>query len=101
MANRCFLCCKEVESVDHILSHYNKTRAVWHLLFSLFVVFWVLPSSVKETLTSWHRSFVGRKGKKVWRAVPLCLFWTIWKEMNSKVFENNKHFIHRIKLNFV
>ena len=24
----------------------------------------------------------------VWMDVPLCLFWTIWKEMNGVVFED-------------
>ena len=26
--------------------------------------------------------FVGKKRVKVWRAAPLCLFWTVWKERN-------------------
>ena len=100
MANRCFLCCKKEGLVDDILIHCDKTRAVWHLLFSLFGMSWVLPSLVRETLTRWHRSVVGRKRRKVWRVAPLCLFWTIWKERNSKVFVNIEHSIHRIKLNF-
>ena len=29
---------------------------------------------------------MGKKGKKVWRATPLCLFWIVWKERNSRVF---------------
>ena len=66
MANRCFLCHEEEESVDHILIHCDKTRVVWHLLFSLFGVSWVLPSSVTELLSSWHGSFVDRKRKMVW-----------------------------------
>ena len=99
MANRCFFCCKE-ESIHRIFIHCNKTRVVWHLLFSLFVVSWVLPSLVGETLISWHEAFVGRKRKKVWQAAPLCLFWTIWKEMNSRGFENKEYSVHRIKINF-
>ena len=46
VANRCFLCCKEEELVDHILLHYDKTRAVWHSYFR-FLVSWVLFSSVR------------------------------------------------------
>lgn len=47
-----------------------------------------MPSSVKDILLSWHVSFTENQWKKVWRAAPLCLFWTIWKERNRKVFEN-------------
>ena len=56
---------------------------------------------MRETLIGWHGSFVGRKRKKVWRAAPLCLFWTNWKERNSRVLKNKEHFVHRIKLNFL
>ena len=66
MENKCFLCHKQKELIDHMLIHYIKTQVLWHLLFSLFGVSWVLPSSIRELLLSWHKSFVGRKRKKVW-----------------------------------
>ena len=50
LANRCFLCLKEEESVDHVLFHCDRTRVLRHLLFSLFGVSWVLLSSVREAL---------------------------------------------------
>ena len=50
LPNRCFLCLSEAETVDHLLLHCVKTRALWNLLFSLFGVAWVLSGSVKETL---------------------------------------------------
>ena len=80
LANRCFLSLSHEESIDHILLHCDKARVLWDLLFSLFRVFWVMQSTVREAMLSWHGSFVGRKRKKVWRAAPLCIFWTIWKE---------------------
>ena len=85
MANRFFLCEKEEESADHLLIHCDVTRDLWHFVFSLFGVPWVLPSTVKDVLLSWHGSFVGRL-KKVWYAAPLCLFWTVWRERNSRAF---------------
>ena len=38
---------------------------------------WVLPASVKMMLLGWNGSFVGKKRKEVWRAGPLCIFWTV------------------------
>ena len=58
-ANRCFLCRKWEESVDHLLFHYEKLRVLWELLFSLFGVYWVIPS-VWETPLSW-RGYMKRK----------------------------------------
>ena len=48
-------------------------------------------ATVNEALLGWHGSYVGKKRKKVWRAAPLCLFWTIWRERNIKSFENGEH----------
>ena len=64
LANRCFLCLTEAETVDHLLLHCVMTRTLWNLLFSLFGVEWVLSSTVKETHLGWHGAFVGKICKK-------------------------------------
>ncbi|RVW49097.1 hypothetical protein CK203_084438 [Vitis vinifera] len=64
LANRCFLCQKCGESIDHLLLHCERTREV--LLLSFFGVSWVFPLLVKETLISWRGSFVGKKRKVAW-----------------------------------
>ena len=46
----------------------------------------VFPELVKEALFSWRGSFVGKKRKKIWNSIPLCIFWTVWKERNRLVF---------------
>ena len=64
LANKCFLCLKEEESVDHIIFHCVRTRVLCHFLFSLFGVSWLLPSLVREALLRWHGFFVGtRRGR--------------------------------------
>ncbi|RVX00794.1 hypothetical protein CK203_026384 [Vitis vinifera] len=50
LANCCFLCLSHEEFIDHILLHCDKARVLWELLFSLFRVFWVMQSTVRETL---------------------------------------------------
>ena len=74
LVNRCFLC-HERETIDHLLLHCTRARVLRELFFSLVGVSWVLPSSVRETLLSWHGSFVGKKCIKVWRATPLHIFF--------------------------
>ena len=49
------------ELIDYILLYCGKTRVLWQLLFSLFKVSWVLPSSVKDILLGWHGSLVEMK----------------------------------------
>ena len=101
LVNRCFLCLNEEESVDHILLHCDRTRLLWHLLFSLFGESWVLSSLVREALLGWHGVFVGKKRKKAWRVTPSCFFWTIWKERNSRAFDNEGWSIQGLKFSFI
>ncbi|RVW55047.1 hypothetical protein CK203_067034 [Vitis vinifera] len=101
LANRCYVCQRHEESIDHILLHCDKTRTLWVLLFSMFRVQWVLPATVKETLSGWNGSFVGKKRKGVWKASPLCLFWTVWKTRNKVAFEEEELSIQRLKASFV
>ena len=57
LANRCFMCLEKEETIGHLLLHCSKTRV-------LFGVSWVLPSSVREILLSWHGSFVGKNTRR-------------------------------------
>ncbi|RVX20512.1 Transposon TX1 uncharacterized 149 kDa protein [Vitis vinifera] len=95
VANRCFICCEEEESIDHILIHCSKARALWDLLFALFGVCWVLPYSARETLIEWRGFMLGKKHRKVWKAAPLCLFWAVWMERNRITFDNEDFSVHR------
>ena len=101
LANRCSLCCAEEETINHILVHCSKAKVLWDLVFSLFGVNWVLPSTVRDTPLGRCVSFKDKKHRKVWRAAPLCLFWTVWKERNRIVFYNEVLSIQRMKNSFV
>ncbi|RVW62551.1 putative ribonuclease H protein [Vitis vinifera] len=101
LANRCFLCLENEETIEHLLLHCSRTRVLWDLLFTILGVSWVLPCSVKETLLSWHGSFVGKKRKKMWRAAPLHIFWTVWKARNCLAFKDDMVSIQRLKYSFI
>ena len=55
---------------------------------------------VKEALTSWRASFVGKKRKNTWKFIPLCIFWTIWKERKRIAFQDGILAVQRLKCNF-
>ncbi|RVW54677.1 putative ribonuclease H protein [Vitis vinifera] len=65
LANRCFMCLEKEETINHLLLHCSRTRALWDLLFALFGVSWVLPFSVRDTLLCWNGFFMGKNRKKV------------------------------------
>ena len=101
LANRCFLCGKDEETIDHLLLHCPVARLLWDLLLAIFGVNWVFPKSVSETLISWSGSCVGKRRKKAWMAAPLTLFWTIWRERNNIAFENRELSAQRMKALFL
>ena len=101
ITNRCFLCFAEKESINHILIHCTDVRVLWELLFALFSVLWVLPLSARDTFLGWHGSFVIKKCRKTWMTIPLCLFWSVWKERNIIAFENEEFSIQRMNFFFV
>ena len=74
LSNYYFLCGYEEENVNRILIHCIVVRALWDIVLGLVDVKWVFPKTVKEVLTSWKGPFVGKKMKKVWKSIPLCIF---------------------------
>lgn len=44
---------------------------------------------------------MGKKRREVWRADPLCIFWTVLKTKNKIAFEDNVLSIQRLKSSFV
>ncbi|RVW73236.1 LINE-1 reverse transcriptase-like [Vitis vinifera] len=101
LANGCYLCQRHEESIDHVLLHCEKARTLWALLFSMFGVQWVLLTTVKEMHLGWNGTFVGTKRKGVWRASPLCLFWTVWKARNKVAFEEEELSIQRLRMEII
>ena len=98
--NRCFLCVCEEESVNHSLLHCTVVRALWDIVFALVGVHWVFPELVKEALFSWRGPFVGKKRKKIWNSIPLCIFWMVWKERNRLAFNGGVLNIQKLKNSF-
>lgn len=41
--------------------------------------------------------FKRRRRKRLWESVPLGVFWTIWKERNGRVFEDEERSIQLLK----
>ena len=101
MPNRCYMSKEEEETSVHILLHCSKACILWQLIFPLFGVQWAMHSSVKGFLLSWGGFPVGRKRKKAWKVALLCLFWSIWRERNRRVFEKCECSNHSLKSSFL
>jgi hypothetical protein len=88
VVNRCCLCESDGESVDHLLIHCGVANALWNAILSRLGLNWVMPSSVKELMACWCSG--GRtRSAVVWKMIPLCIMWCIWRERNARCFEDS------------
>ena len=86
----CCLCFKDEETLDHLFLHCTFTRKVWYTLFKIFDVEVCLPSKIN----SWMLEVLkirgySLKGHILWSCATRSLLWCIWKERNSRIFEDN------------
>ena len=67
------------------------------MVFCLFGIHWVMPHKVSELLALWQGKFGRHQNIDLWRFVPHCLFWCLWRERNARCFENWERSILNIK----
>ena len=60
----------------------------------------MLAEKVVDSLFRWRNRF-GKHMSGVWNLVPLCLMWTIWKERNSRIFEDKASSMDQLMGSFV
>jgi hypothetical protein len=80
------MCKRSGESINHLLLHCDEALALWSVFLNLFYVNWVMQGRVIDLLACWKGQRGNKMVMKVWRMAPLCLMWTIWREMNARFF---------------
>ena len=70
----CCLCKCDGESVDNLLLHCGEVFRLWSFTFRSFGVFW--------------RIWLVKHSSNIWNLVPHCVMRIIWKERNSRIFED-------------
>uniref|UniRef100_A0A2N9I5U4 U6 snRNA-associated Sm-like protein LSm1 n=1 Tax=Fagus sylvatica TaxID=28930 RepID=A0A2N9I5U4_FAGSY len=62
---------------------------MWDTVFNLFGLTWVMPKRVVDLLSCWQGKMGRHRNIEIWRAIPHCLMWCLWKERNARLFEAN------------
>jgi len=101
LCSRCFLCKETAETVNHLFLHCPFTAHLWRIILNLKGIAWTMPGKITEALSSWEGICSHAKDRSRWRIVPACIWWTIWKERNSRCFESLENDVQKIKLNFI
>jgi hypothetical protein len=96
----CCMCKKSGESVDHLLLHCPMAWELWSMVLGLFGVHWVMPSHVLDVWAGWQGSYGSHCNLVVWRMVPHCVMWCLWRERNAQHFEDCERSISALTLLF-
>ncbi|WMV40902.1 hypothetical protein MTR67_034287 [Solanum verrucosum] len=96
----CF--CEQVaETINHLFLHCKVVRQLWNLFTSFIGISWTVPGRTGQALESWNMEGSGSTDKSRWKIVPAVIWWTIWKERNSRNFDNKSSPLHKIKMNCI
>jgi hypothetical protein len=93
------MCKRDWESINHLLLHCDGTSALWSALFNRFGLLWVMPRRVIDLCACWWTC--ERMSVVLWKMVPICLFWTIWREKNNRNFEDLERSLEDILSSFL
>lgn len=84
----CCMCKKSGEFIEHLLLHCDVARDTCSFFYRLFGVEWAMPQQVLDLLSSWGNSLGCGQVQQIWKHVPLCVMWGIWRERNALHFED-------------
>ena len=91
------MCKSNGESVDHLFLHCPVAMDLWSMALGLFGVTWVMPHNVLGLLGCWQGNFGRHRNGYIWSIVPHCLMWCLWRERNSRYFEDIERSIPDLK----
>ena len=89
LANCCYMCCCNAESVDHLLLFCPIAHSLWTYMLRLFGIDWAMLGSIVDLLFCWYH-WLGKHSSDIWNFVLGCLMWTIWTEQNWRSFEDGE-----------
>jgi hypothetical protein len=89
LINRCRMCKRDEETIDHLLLHCECAQVLWNAFFSRFGLAWSMPRGVENLLQCWWTG--GRfRSAVVWKMVPHCIMWCLWSERNRRSFDDSE-----------
>jgi len=96
MVDRCCICKKNGKSVDHLLFRCEVACANWNVFFNRFGLSWVMPRRLVDLYACWWTANSARTAI-MWKTVPSCLLWYLWRDINDSSFEDHKKTLEEIK----
>ena len=84
----CLLCNDVSETCDHLFIHCSMARKLWTWWLRIWSTHWCFPLTSLDAFHQWAPPRHGNFIKKVWIASFIIIMWTLWRERNTRCFEN-------------
>jgi hypothetical protein len=73
--------------------HCEIAGALWSAIFSVVALTWIMPRRVVGFFACWRGLSGSPHSAPVWKMVPLCFLWYIWRERNYRSFEDHERMV--------
>ena len=90
------------ETIDHLFLHL--LSGLWIVVLCVFPFWGTLGHASKgvlDLLSCWQGSFQRQQSSEIWAVIPHCLLWCLWRERNSRIFEDGDRNILDLRLQFL
>ncbi|CAN1750240.1 hypothetical protein LINPERHAP1_LOCUS3984 [Linum perenne] len=96
LVNRCVLCERDLETVDHLLIHCDFTSAVWNRVSSVLSMCGPRNGEVRGLIESWKGMNCNSVFAEVARVLIHGVFWFTWLERNDRIFRGSKKNVQQV-----
>ncbi|WMV55238.1 hypothetical protein MTR67_048623, partial [Solanum verrucosum] len=101
LCSRCYICVQNLETINHLLLHCKMISLFKHLVTSFRGIRWIMPGRTSDALMNWNSEGNSSTNKNRWKIFLEAIWWTIWKERNSRCFEDTSSSLQRIQMNCI
>ncbi|XP_048493141.1 uncharacterized protein LOC104908756 [Beta vulgaris subsp. vulgaris] len=93
----CVFCNAELETTNHLLLHCRFSWNLWSWWLNLWGLSWSFPETIKNAFLQWQIYGKGIFFKKIWHSIFFIIIWSLWKERNSRIFNNSASSLEEIQ----
>eukprot|EP00253_Pinus_taeda_P009771 PITA_09771 len=100
--SRCPMCSMEEESLNHLFNTYEWACQLWSWVEGILSSSDRNRDSIHSTVLDWKTNFSSiQRVNSIWKSVPGFLLWSIWKERNRRIFQDEHRNIDFSKDNII
>eukprot|EP00253_Pinus_taeda_P018398 PITA_18398 len=100
--SRCPMCLAEEESINHLFNACEWANQLWNWMEGILSSSDRDRESIHSTILNWKKDFSNiQRVNSIWKSILGFLLWSIWKERNCRIFQDEHRNIEFSKDNII